>query len=294
MKHFIQVRNCNLEGLLDLDHSQGYVRDRIVDYFNDVINIGVAGFRVDASKHMWPDNIQAIFDMTDDLNTAYFPGNTRPFFYQEVIDQDTGEAVTAAEYINIARVTDFIYGREVSETFKGYKSLDSLSSFGIHWGVKISDETAVVFIDNHDNQRGHGGGGNVLMYKNQEDYMLAIAFMLSWPHGFPRIMSSYKFDQQWTGPPADNDWNTEEPTFNADGSCVSTDSYGWVCEHRWRGIKNMVEWRNQAGTEPVQNFRGDYSRLAFSRGNRAFIAIGRGGSSINERLQTGLPSGRVL
>ena len=32
----------------------------IAGYFNDLIDIGVAGFRVDAAKHMWPADIQAI------------------------------------------------------------------------------------------------------------------------------------------------------------------------------------------------------------------------------------------
>eukprot|EP00057_Strongylocentrotus_purpuratus_P027650 XP_011682124.1 PREDICTED: alpha-amylase 4N isoform X1 [Strongylocentrotus purpuratus] len=287
-----QVRNCNLVGLMDLITGDDYVRGKIVDYFNDVIDIGVAGFRVDAAKHMWPEDCQAIFDGTNNLNTAYFPENSRALFYQEVIDKG-GEPVTAGQYKDFGRVTDFIYGGTVSAAFGGRMSLNDLQNFGSGNGAhhNLYDNDALVFVDNHDNQRGHGGGGSLLTFNQADDYKLAIAFMLSWPHGFPRIMSSYKFDQDWTGPPADNDWNTVEPTFNADGSCVSTDSYGWVCEHRWRGIKNMVEWRNQAGTEPVQNFWGDYSRLAFSRGNRAFIAIGRGGSSINEQLQTGLPSG---
>ena len=46
--------------LNDLDGGKDYVRGKIADYFNDLINIGVSGFRVDASKHMWPGDLEAI------------------------------------------------------------------------------------------------------------------------------------------------------------------------------------------------------------------------------------------
>jgi alpha-amylase len=39
-----------LVGLPDLRTGTAWVRDRIVDYLNDLIGIGVAGFRIDAVK----------------------------------------------------------------------------------------------------------------------------------------------------------------------------------------------------------------------------------------------------
>lgn len=49
--------------------------------------MGVAGFRVDAAKHMWPADIKAIEDKLKDLSTAHgFSRGSRPFIYQEVID----------------------------------------------------------------------------------------------------------------------------------------------------------------------------------------------------------------
>lgn len=47
-----QIRNCELLGLPDLDQSNEYVRGKIVDFLNNMIDLGVAGFRVDAMKHM--------------------------------------------------------------------------------------------------------------------------------------------------------------------------------------------------------------------------------------------------
>ena len=55
-----QVRNCDLLGLRDLDYSQSYVLNKVAAYLNKLIDLGVAGFRVDAAKHMWPDDISAL------------------------------------------------------------------------------------------------------------------------------------------------------------------------------------------------------------------------------------------
>lgn len=50
-----------LSGLSDLDTSQEYVRQRICDYFVDLLSIGFSGFRVDAAKHIHPDDLAVIF-----------------------------------------------------------------------------------------------------------------------------------------------------------------------------------------------------------------------------------------
>ena len=55
-----QVRNCDLLGLRDLDYSQSYVLNKVAAYLNKLIDLGVAGFRVDAAKHMWLDDISAL------------------------------------------------------------------------------------------------------------------------------------------------------------------------------------------------------------------------------------------
>ena len=44
----------------DLDQSKLYVRNRIAEFANDLISIGVKGFRIDAAKHIWPEDIRAI------------------------------------------------------------------------------------------------------------------------------------------------------------------------------------------------------------------------------------------
>lgn len=54
---------------------------------NHLINLGVAGFRIDAANRMWPEDLEVIFEALNDLNTNHgFAGGSRPFIYQEVID----------------------------------------------------------------------------------------------------------------------------------------------------------------------------------------------------------------
>lgn len=112
-----EVRNCRLVSLVDLKLSKDYVRDSIAGYLNHLISLGVAGFRVDAAKHMWPGDLRAVFGRLHDLNSAYFPSGTKPFIFQEVIDMGH-EAISAAEYTGIARVTNFIYGIKLADVFR--------------------------------------------------------------------------------------------------------------------------------------------------------------------------------
>jgi len=80
----VQVRNCRLVALRDLNGARDWVRRRISVYMNQLIDAGVAGFRIDAAKHMWPRDIDAILDTLHRLNTHWFPANTAPYVYQEV------------------------------------------------------------------------------------------------------------------------------------------------------------------------------------------------------------------
>ena len=70
--------------LRDLKGDTWWVRDRITDYLNRLIDWGVAGFRIDAAKHIWPQDLYDILNGLHYLNGSWFPDNTTPFVYQEV------------------------------------------------------------------------------------------------------------------------------------------------------------------------------------------------------------------
>lgn len=118
---------------------------------------------------------------------------------------------------------------------------------------------------------------------------MATAFHLAFTYGVPRIMSSFAFTDYNAGPPADANENIISRSILADGSCGN----GWVCEHRWRQIFNMVRFRNVVKGTSVENFWDNGSnQIAFSRGNKGFIAFnGQFNVNLNTWLQTNLPAG---
>ena len=85
------------------------------------------------------------------------------------------------------------------------------------WGM-ADPEHAMVFTDNHDNQRGHGGGGSLLTHQDPWNYKLGVSFMLAHDYGFKRVMSSYYFNDKDQGPPSSS------PNSDCGGK--------WACEHR--------------------------------------------------------------
>lgn len=284
-----EVRNCELVGLRDLNQAVPWVQDRIVDYLDHLIEIGVAGFRVDAAKHMWPHDLYVIYNRVRDLNTAAgFPAHQRPFIVQEVIDLG-GEGISRDEYTHLGAITEFRFSAEIGRVFRGHDQLRWLANWGPAWGL-LPSHLALVFVDNHDNQRGHGGGGdNVLTYKQAKQYKMATAFTFAHPFGIVRLMSSFEFSHSDQGPPAEANGDLRSPTINPDQSCGN----GWICEHRWRQITNMVAFRNTAGDALLHNWWDNgHNQIAFSRGNRAFIAINNQAETLNHSLNTGLPAGR--
>lgn len=88
------VRNCWLLEMPDLNQKLPAVRQKIAGFLNKLIELGVAGFRVDGAKHMWPEDLQGIYDLLKPLNTAkgFLPGS-KPYYGLEVIDLNPNEPV---------------------------------------------------------------------------------------------------------------------------------------------------------------------------------------------------------
>ncbi|XP_058874540.1 pancreatic alpha-amylase-like [Acipenser ruthenus] len=293
-----QVRDCRLVSLLDLALEKEYVRGKAADYLNSLIDIGVAGFRVDACKHMWPGDLNAVYSRIKPLNTKWFPSGSKAFIYQEVIDLG-GEGIKASEYFGLGRVTEFKYSTKIGIVFRKWngEKLAYLRNWGEGWAFMPSDR-ALVFVDNHDNQRGHGPGGNsVLTFWDSRLYKMASGFMLAHPYGVTRVMSSFRWPRyiengkdknDWVGPPSYSDGRTKPVPINPDSTCGD----GWVCEHRWRQIKNMVIFRNVVNGQPFSNWWDNGgNQVAFGRGNKGFIVFNNDDWNLDVTLQTGLPAG---
>lgn len=278
------VTQCELVGLADLDTGSDYVQARLVDYLKDLANIGITGFRIDAAKHMRSYELGQILER---FNREHPEG---AYIYQEVIDPGT-EAIRKQDYYSNGDVIDFEYGRLVSEAFMQYggQTIDQLQTLSENPRLAPSDR-AVVFIDNHDKQRGHGGGGNYLTHKDGALYTLANVFMLAYPYGQTRVMSSYAFDNSEQGPPALDNGTTRSVYQHGSPVCFED----WICEHRWTPISNMVMFRNvtQSQVGITDWWSNGSDQIAFGRGNLGFVVINRHQESLSTPFQTQLPAGK--
>ncbi|MFJ8205774.1 alpha-amylase [Micromonospora chalcea] len=262
-----EVQNCELVNLADLKTESEYVRGRLAAYLNDLLSLGVDGFRLDGSKHMPAADIAAIKAKL----------NRSAYLVQEVI-YGAGEPIQPTEYTGNGDVHEFRYGKDLARMFNNER-LAYLKTFGESWGY-LSSAKAVVFTDNHDTQR----EGGVLTYRDRGTYALANAFMLAWPYGTPAVMSSFTYSGRDQGPPADSSNRITNVT------CYS----GWECEHRWPVIANMVGFRNATEGAGVSNwYDNGYQHIAFSRTGKGYLTINDEGTAVNGRsYYTGLPAGR--
>lgn len=219
---------------------------------------------------MWPMDLSAIYNKLKNLKMEFnFPQNARPFVYQEVIDMG-GEAISKTEYVGLGVVTEFLHSRDLGLTFRGKKPLHDLLQWGPPHGFLPSND-ALVFVANHDNERGHGAGGSeVISYKDKKQNIMATAFMLAHTYGVPRIMSSFEFEDGNQGPPADENHNIVGRVIDAEGQCLSP----WVCQHRWKPIAAMIKFRNVVSNTTIGNWADNgQNQMAFCRGNLGFIAF---------------------
>ena len=217
-----------------------------------------------------------------------FKEGSNAFFYHEVIDRNDG-AVLVDEYFDLGWVTEFRYSQKIGWAANGdWGQFGGLYDPG--WGMGPPDR-AFVFADNHDNQRGHGGGGDVVTHKTPKEYTAAISFMLAFDYGFTRVMSSYYFGEDTDqGPPnlGDENFTTAEVEINDDGSCGG----GWVCEHRWNAISKMVAFRTAVSGTPSDGFWSEGDSVGIARVGKGYFAMTKG--SLNKEVQTQMPGGQYI
>ncbi|GAA4787983.1 alpha-amylase family protein [Streptomyces ziwulingensis] len=257
------VQHCELVGLADLDTGESYVRGAIAGYLDDLLSLGVDGFRIDAAKHI------PAADLADIKSRLTNPS---AYWKQEVI-HGAGEAVQPAEYTGTGDVQEFRYAFDLKRVFTN-ENLAYLKNYGAGWGY-LSSGVAGVFVDNHDTER----NGSTLSYKDSAAYTLANVFMLAWPYGAPDVNSGYEWSNTDAGPP--------------NGGQVSACwQDGWKCQHAWPEIKSMVAFRNAVRGQSVTGWwdnGGD--AIAFGRGTKGYVAINHESGALSRTYQTSLPAG---
>ncbi len=305
-----QVQTCELVNLADLDTGKPNVQATLRKYLQGFLEMGVAGFRIDAAKHV------AVKDLAAILKGLRKRDGSAPYIFLEVIDQG-GEPIKSSEYTGLGDVTEFRYSVAVGRMFnKCGEALSNLQAFNFDF---LPSELALVFTDNHDNQRGHGAGGSCILDHRDGAalYTLGNVFMLAYPYGHPSVMSSY----YWSNRADSNDGDSKgppnaKPPYTSGSGADTRDVYGagqatganpincsekfedgkWACEHRRTAIANMVAFRKAVVGEPLSNWQNiggsQVNHIAFGRGAKGFVVINRTDSAATTTYQTGLPVGR--
>lgn len=267
-----EVQECNLVNLSDLNTSSPYVQGRIGAYLNDLVALGVDGFRIDAVKHISASDMQGIMSKVND--------RARLYIVQEVIRAN--EPIQPEEYLGNGDIHEFAFARKLKEAFGGgtINWLTTGAGIGPSWAGFLQNANAAVFVDNHDTER----NGETLSYKDGAAYDLAQIFTLAWNYGSPSIHSGYAFSNKDAGPALAGNGEVVDPVCGQNG---------WTCTHAQTSIENMVGFRTATyGTPITSKWDNGSNAIAFGRGDKGFVAINRGGGSIDRAWQTSLPAGQ--
>ncbi|KAJ7093195.1 glycoside hydrolase superfamily [Mycena epipterygia] len=247
------VQFCELVGLADLAQEQPAVRQIIAAFLNDLLSLGVAGFRIDAAKHMVDTDIAAILGLLK-----------YPFYDTQEVIYGAGEAVQPSQYVTTGDVIEFRAPSAAQTYFTGSPGIAALvtpTPMGAAWGF-VDSSIANYIMANQDTER----GTTSLNYKSANNvYSLAAIFMLGFNYGTPTVYSGYNFTSFDAGAPQ-----------NANGytNAVTCSSNGWRCEHRWPAIANMIALHNAAGSSALTNIlKGTSQQIAFGRGTVGFLVI---------------------
>jgi len=261
----VEVQTCELDNLADLATDTEYVRGRLAEYANDLLSLGVDGFRLDAAKHI----------PTTDIANILSRLTSKPYITQEVIF-GAGEPITPNEYTGNGDVQEFRYTSALKNAFSGSQALSSLQNLDNQgW---VSGTGANVFVVNHDTER---NGNSLNSNSPSNTYVLATIFSLAHSYGTPTILSSYSFSNTDNGAPN-----------GGAGTCSgSSGTNGWLCQHRWDAFAGMVTFHNSVSGNVTNFVSGSSQQIAFGRGSSGFVVINNADSSWTTTFQTSLPAG---
>ncbi|MGI9078354.1 MAG: alpha-amylase [Gemmatimonadaceae bacterium] len=294
------VQDCQLFSLPDLNTGLPSVRRKIAGYLIMLARLGVAGFRIDAAKHIQQVELDNILNVVN--STMIADGRPIPYYFLEVAGGGA-EALSARDYFGAAYssggtadITEFTFAG-AGNKFLGVNAehISQLNPSGQPgnqfseqaWGLMPSDK-AIVFLQNHDTQ--HSGG---ISYRDSSMFRLANVWMLAQPYGYPSILSSYAFSYpsgNSMGPPSDASGNTSDVrcASNLEAATIGQ----WVCEHRDAAVASMVRFRRTVAGADINHWWDDGANaIAFSRGDKGFVAINRESAPVDATIGTGLAPG---
>ena len=262
-----QVQECELVNLADLDTGSEKVRDTIAAYLNALTDLGVAGFRIDAAKHMSATDVEAIVGRLDG----------EPLIISEVI-RGGGEPIQPEDYLDAGAVFAFQVAKDISGVVPGGAVSRALEMRD----GEVPSEQAFTFITNHDTER----NGQTLNSKDGDQFRVATALLLGIDYGTPIVYSGYAFSDHDAGAPQ-TDGRVDDVACAAPSE--DPEDGAWLCQHR--DVAGLAEWVAVVGDAPVENVWKQGYAVAFDRGDRGLIAVNDTSTPVSATLTTNLPDG---
>jgi alpha-amylase len=272
-----QVQNCELSGLSDLKTQSAGVRDKIAGYLNDLIGLGVDGFRVDAAKHIAQADFAAI---EAELHTTTAEGKA-PYIEQEVTPGGSGVLAPSA-FTADGDLIGFSYADGLKTQFTN-GTLNNLADIP-SWSLDAPSAQTGAMVTNHDTERDTNHA--TLRYQDGSLYTLANYFLLAYPYGKPFLYDGFTFSTSSTGQSPPSDANG----FVSDTSCTNG---AWQCITQSTGVKGMVAWHNTtAAVTTASDFTAtSNSVIGFHRGALGWIGLNASAAASTATYQTGLADG---
>ncbi|HSC72957.1 MAG TPA: alpha-amylase family protein [Gaiellaceae bacterium] len=273
-----QVQTCELVNLADLDTSTASVRERIGAYLDDLLSLGVSGFRIDAAKHMAADDVAAI--------AADLPEGTR--ILSEVIRGGADEPVQPEEYTGFGEVFEFTYARDLGPQLRAGSITDP--KLAAERPLHVPSDRAIVFLDNHDTERGEAD----VTYRDGGLYLIANMLMLADDYGTPVVLSGYAFTDRDAGAPADAGGATLDASCTGASAAGPLDEYAdgeRTCVHAWPALAGMLAWRAAVGDAPRLPGVHEGKGYGFEREGRGVVVVNPGAKPVAIGVPTTLPAG---
>ena len=271
-----QVQNNELVGLSDLATEKQNVRQSIATYLNDLISLGVYGFRIDAARHIPAADLVAI--------KALLPANT--YFLQEVASKLSPDI---SDYYPTGDVWEFDWVSLMKTSFIETGAAQYLPG-QIDGSNLQPSQNVVTMVTNHDTER----NGSAITSDVAAKQQLAFIYTLASKYGKPMIYSGYSFSDYDAAPKLLSSRKVANASCPA-GAATPKSSYKnsqFTCQHRWKGVEAMIAWRDFVGNAAETGIKGSKGILSFGRGSLGHVVMNSNSKASNVKIKTQLAAGK--
>jgi len=250
-----EVQECKLGALPDLDTSQPYVQQMLIDYLNRLADLGFDGVRIDAAKHI------SLQDLSEILGAV-----TNDFIFLEVIGDPSAESLLQpATYAELGLVTDFEYRGALYDALRdGSSGVRRVLEFE----GSLRPNGAVVFVDNHDTER------HTSEISFEEKRFTETLLLLS-RYGYPKILSGYQFEDR------------DQRPADLNQSCGEV----WTCWHRDPVVNFFVNARASWASDTMGVLNRASNNAIWMKLGTKIVIFNASNEPHRIELDSGLPQG---